>query len=104
MDQHKLHVLIGQRLESRPDRGRTGRAANWYLQRRAVRNELLNWFVHDGRRTAARTRMPRPVYGKFDRLGHLVDDSARMTLRLARGPYRPRHVPRVLPNSSMCSR
>lgn len=34
--------------------GRTGRAANWYLERRAVRNELLNWFVHDGRRAAAR--------------------------------------------------
>jgi ATP-dependent helicase/nuclease subunit B len=34
--------------------GRTGRAANWYLQRRSVRNELLNWFVQDGRRAAAR--------------------------------------------------
>lgn len=34
--------------------GRTGRPANWFLQRRAVRNELLNWFVDDGHRTAAR--------------------------------------------------
>ncbi len=29
--------------------GRTGRPANWFLQRRSVRNELLNWFVADGR-------------------------------------------------------
>lgn len=34
--------------------GRTGRAANWFLQRRAVRNELLNWCVHDGRHAAER--------------------------------------------------
>ena len=34
--------------------GRTGRAANWFLQRPSVRAELLNWFVEDGRLAAAR--------------------------------------------------
>ena len=34
--------------------GRTGRAANWFLQRPAVRAELLNWFLEDGRLAAAR--------------------------------------------------
>lgn len=34
--------------------GRTGRAANWFLQRPSVRAELFNWFVADGRLAAAR--------------------------------------------------
>ena len=34
--------------------GRTGRAANWFLQRHSVRHELLNWFAADGRLVAAR--------------------------------------------------
>jgi ATP-dependent helicase/nuclease subunit B len=34
--------------------GRTGRAANWFLQRRSVRTELINWFVLDGQLAAER--------------------------------------------------
>ena len=34
--------------------GRTGRAAHWFLDRRSVRNDLLNWFVRDGATAAAR--------------------------------------------------
>lgn len=34
--------------------GRTGRAANWFLQRRSVRNEVLNWIAEDGQVAAAR--------------------------------------------------
>jgi hypothetical protein len=34
--------------------GRTGRAAHWFLDRRSVRADLLNWFVLDGRTAAAR--------------------------------------------------
>ena len=34
--------------------GRTGSAAHWFLDRRGVRNELVNWFVADGELVAAR--------------------------------------------------
>ncbi len=34
--------------------GRTGRAAHWFLDRRSVRNDLVNWFVLDGRTAAER--------------------------------------------------
>jgi ATP-dependent helicase/nuclease subunit B len=34
--------------------GRTGSAAHWFLDRRSVRNELINWFVADGELIAAR--------------------------------------------------
>ena len=34
--------------------GRTGRAAHWFLDRRSVRNDLLNWFVLDGQAAAGR--------------------------------------------------
>ncbi len=34
--------------------GRTGRPAHWFLDRRAVRTDLLNWFTLDGETAAAR--------------------------------------------------
>jgi len=34
--------------------GRTGRAAHWFLDRRSVRADLLDWFVRDGMTAAAR--------------------------------------------------
>ena len=34
--------------------GRTGRAAHWFLDRRRVRDDLLQWFVRDGETAAAR--------------------------------------------------
>jgi RecB family exonuclease len=34
--------------------GRTGRAANWFLQRRAIGRELVTWLEHDGLVAAAR--------------------------------------------------
>jgi ATP-dependent helicase/nuclease subunit B len=34
--------------------GRTGSAAHWFLDRRGVRNELINWFAADGGLVAAR--------------------------------------------------
>ena len=59
--------------------GRTGRPANWFLQRRAVRTELRTWFIEDGRRTAARDA---EVMHSELRFGY---DDAHVTLPLADG-------------------
>ena len=50
----KLIELFEQTADEFERSGRTGRAANWFLQRRMVRHELLNWFVADGQLAAAR--------------------------------------------------
>lgn len=59
--------------------GRTGRAANWFLQRRSVRNELINWFAADGERAAERGSA---VIHSELRFGY---DDADVTLPLADG-------------------
>ena len=59
--------------------GRTGRAANWFLQRRAVRTELLDWFVADGLRAAERGA--RVIHSEL-RFGY---DDGSVTLPLADG-------------------
>ncbi len=60
--------------------GRTGRPANWFLQRRSVRNELLDWFVADGERAAERGA--EVVHSEL-RFGY--DDDNAVTLPLADG-------------------
>lgn len=59
--------------------GRTGRPANWFLQRRSVRNELLNWFAADGELAAQRGA--EVVHSEL-RFGY---DGADVTLPLADG-------------------
>lgn len=50
----KLLELFERTADEFETSGRTGRAANWFLQRQAVRRELLNWFAADGRTAAGR--------------------------------------------------
>lgn len=50
--------------------GRTGRAANWFLERPSVRAELFNWFVRDGR--LAGSRGARVVHSEL-RFGRAPD-------------------------------
>ena len=60
--------------------GRTGRPANWFLERRAVRNDLQHWIVADGRRAAERGT--EVVHSEL-RFGY--DDDADVTLPLSDG-------------------
>ena len=50
----KLMELYEETADEFERSGRTGRAANWFLQRRAVRRELSNWFAADGATAAGR--------------------------------------------------
>jgi RecB family exonuclease len=50
----KLGELFEQTADEFERSGRTGRPANWFLQRQAVRNELFNWFAVDGMLAVAR--------------------------------------------------
>jgi RecB family exonuclease len=59
--------------------GRTGRPANWFLQRRSVRNELIHWFMADGLR--AGERGAEVIHSEL-RFGY---DEAAVTLPLADG-------------------
>jgi RecB family exonuclease len=59
--------------------GRTGRAANWFLQRRAIRGELLAWLDQDG--LAAAGRGASVVHSEL-RFG---DDDAPVSLPLPDG-------------------
>jgi RecB family exonuclease len=60
--------------------GRTGRPANWFLERQVVRGELLDWFVADG--TRAGGRGAAVVHSEL-RFGHDGD----VTLPLADGRH-----------------
>lgn len=59
--------------------GRTGRAANWFLQRRAIGRELLAWLTHDGLVAAARGAEVAHSELRFG------DDDAPVSLPLADG-------------------
>lgn len=76
---HMLLETFEQTADEFERSGRTGRAANWFLERRSVRNELLNWFVADGRQAAERGGH---VMHSELRFGY---DTADVTLPLADG-------------------
>lgn len=57
--------------------GRTGRPANWWLERRTVRNDLIGWSLHDSAVVAARAAQVLSSEGGF---GYGDDDQVSLPL------------------------